>query len=326
MPVTEDVQPTQSEAVTNAESVELGQSGPYRNLLVPLVVVPALIVMVLVAVFALFGAIAGEETTPAENLERMLYGGQNERQQATFNLVVQISEGVQARREGRVAAWNIDPSFLPKLRDAWDQTAAEDPTRRLVLAILLGELGDEAALDRLLELSDLAEEIDPGRQVGLQAIFAMGWLAESRPVGDRERAARLLVARLDDADMGVRLASTAVLPKIDAEIAAPALEGMLSAGSLELRGTAALSLAELGSDAGAAVLRDLLRMDTYATEREVEPDKWADPGRVSASRRQALAALVGLGQPPTADEMSDWSSDADLAFREDVLELLAQAD
>ena len=60
---------------------------PYKNLLVPLVVVPALIVMVLVLVFVLFGAVAGKEDSPRENLDRLLHGGFNERKQAAFNLV-----------------------------------------------------------------------------------------------------------------------------------------------------------------------------------------------------------------------------------------------
>ena len=68
---------------------ELPPPPPYRNLWVPLVVVPALIVMVLVLVFVFFSSIVGEEASPRENLARMLEGGANERRQASFNLVRQ---------------------------------------------------------------------------------------------------------------------------------------------------------------------------------------------------------------------------------------------
>jgi hypothetical protein len=50
---------------------------PYKNLLVPLVVVPFMVVGVLVLVFVFFGAVAGEETSIEENLRRVVDGGLN---------------------------------------------------------------------------------------------------------------------------------------------------------------------------------------------------------------------------------------------------------
>ena len=69
---------------------------PYRNLWVPLVIVPAGIVIAIVIVFALFGAISGDEASLSENLARVVEGGKNDRQQALFNLARQATENHQA--------------------------------------------------------------------------------------------------------------------------------------------------------------------------------------------------------------------------------------
>ena len=75
--------------------------GPYRNLFVPLILVPAMIVGAILLVFLFFGAIAGREASLAENLDRVVHGGQAERKQAAFNMVRQVAENEQARQEGR---------------------------------------------------------------------------------------------------------------------------------------------------------------------------------------------------------------------------------
>ena len=84
-----------------SSSVEGEPEAPYRNLLVPLIVVPAGIVLALVLVFALFGLIAGDPASPQENLDKLINGGTNEREQAAFGLVLQAMEVWEAREEDR---------------------------------------------------------------------------------------------------------------------------------------------------------------------------------------------------------------------------------
>ena len=67
------------------EPAETGAS-PYQNLWVPLIVVPAGIVITIVVVMAIFGSLTGDEKTPAENLELVIHGGTNQAEQALFNL------------------------------------------------------------------------------------------------------------------------------------------------------------------------------------------------------------------------------------------------
>ena len=80
-------EPTQIEIQTEDEP-----QSPYRNMWVPLLVVPALIAMVLVLVASFFQLLSTDQKSPQQNLELMLNGGINERQQATFELVRQILE------------------------------------------------------------------------------------------------------------------------------------------------------------------------------------------------------------------------------------------
>jgi hypothetical protein len=103
------------------------RGGPYRNLWVPLVVIPACIVMVLVLVFALFGAIAGDVASPERNLERVLHGGSNERRQALYNLVAQLRDNHVAQREGKAAPHPLEPGFLQEVEAAVASIGDENP-------------------------------------------------------------------------------------------------------------------------------------------------------------------------------------------------------
>ena len=75
---------------TNGAFAEPVSASPYRNLWVPLVVVPFLVVGVIVLVYAFFGAIGGKEATLEENLDRAVHGGPNESQQALVSLASQL--------------------------------------------------------------------------------------------------------------------------------------------------------------------------------------------------------------------------------------------
>jgi HEAT repeat protein len=274
---------------------------PYKNLLVPLVVVPALIVMVIVVVFVLFGAIAGHESSPRENLDKVLHGGKNERQQAAFALVRQVLENRQAQGAGRAPEWDIDPSFLPELRAALEQTdeleSPGDVPTPLVLASLLAQLGDAGGVTRLGELTALSARLDPGGEYRFHAASALGAIGPELEAAERESAANVLIGLLESPDPGLVLVAVAGLQNLPGPRTVPALEGMLGSRVLEQRATAALSLATLGEASAAPVLLEMLALEPYEAERELDPHKWP-PRRVSESRRKALAALARLACPP----------------------------
>jgi len=96
---------------------------------------------------------------------------------------------------------------------------------------------------------------------------------------------------------------------------------MLTSSSLELRGSAALSLATLGDGAGLAVLLELLEPEVYAAERAADARRWP-AARVSESRVKALDALDLLGELP-ADRLAALREDLDASVRTRVLALEA---
>jgi HEAT repeat protein len=310
-----------------------GGAAPYRNLLVPLVVVPALIVMVLVLVFVLFGLIVGEEATPRENLDRMLHGGANEREQAAFNLVRQFLADWEAESRSEPGEWGIDASMLPELREAWGESSEirrpRDVKIPLVLAILMGELGDPDGVRHLAELTRLSADLDPEGEYRFRAAVALGTLGlgDALETRERETAAAALVELLASEDEGLRSAATMALQAFPGPRAEEALVGMLASASLELRNNAALSLARMGSPAGAEVLAEMVSRAPYEREHERDPTKWANAERISESRRKALEALVSLGRVPERIELQRLAEhDPDAAVRELARRLLERSE
>jgi HEAT repeat protein len=301
--------PTSPESAEDAPAQKIS---PYRSLFVPLVVVPAMIVMVLVLVYALFGALAGSEDTPSQNLDRLLNGGFNERQQAAFNLVRQVLEERRADGQGRESDWDIDASFLPKLRSAraalGELEEPSDVPIPLVLSSLLAQLGDSEGVGQLCALTALSEKLDPQGQYRVYAAWTLGAIGKELSGPDRDRAGETLIALFDHPDPALVLVATAGLQNLPSEEATAALTGMLGSRSLEQRGTAALSLASLGDPAGQGVLTELLALESYAGEREGAPLKWP-PKQVSESRSKALEALRRLDLAPDRVVLEGWAED-----------------
>ena len=264
--------------------------GPYRNLWVPLVVVPFLVVGVIVLVFVFFGAIRGEEASIEENLDRVVNGGANERKQAAVNLAVQVVENRTAELAGRPAVWPVEGDILLELQRAWEALPEDDnPRIRLTIAELAAHFGDPAALDRLLTFLALPDEQDPKGELRVPAMIAIAALGQ-------ERAAEPLVAFLEHSDPFLRQSAAAALQAIPGEASRSALVGLLDDASLELRGQAAISLARQGDPAGAEVLRELVDLESYAAARGADPRKFATERSVHDARLEAVRALARLAR------------------------------
>ncbi len=310
-----------SEAGSGAEA---DAPRPYGNLLVPLVVVPAIIVMVLVLVFVLFAGVVGEESTPRENLQTMLEGGKNARQQAAFNLVRQTLEAWQAERDGTESAWDLDETFVPSLETAWERVEEDEVATRLVLSILLA--GEGQGVEKLTDLLAMPEKVDPGAEFRFKAVGALGLLGERVEGPERQRAAQALIGLLEHPDEGLQGAAVASRQAFPGAETTAALQEMLRSSSLVLRGNAALSLAELGDPSGAGVLLEMLEPDSYGADRAADGRKWSSERLVSESRQRALATLVELDQLPERSVLERFTEDPDLDFRGIVHGLLADAE
>lgn len=326
----------------NVEAESQENQSPYRNLLVPLVVVPAVIVMALVLVFVMFGAIAGEESSPKENLEKVMTGGHNESQQAAFNLMRQVIEDIEVEtknaelvRQGRASEveespWEIGADLVPGLSDAladrWPPDEKADVPVPLALAATLANLGDVGGVETLCSLLELTDEVDPGGEFRFQAtmlLAALGRELEEQDAAVMASTARALIARLDDDDPGLRNAAVVALQAYATPESVGALEGMLTDSSLETRGCAALSLAKQGVETGSEVLRSMLLLSTYEEERAQEPTKWTKGEQISDSRQRALLALEQIDQIPSKEELQALvDDDPDSLVRELAMKFL----
>lgn len=303
---------------TEVAPTDVAQS-PYKNLFVPLVVVPALIVGVIVLVFLFFGAIQGRESTLGENLDRVISGGAGERTQAAFNMVVQLAENQEAKTAGKDLPWPVDASFLPKLHDAWKKAPADDPKIRLVLATMLAQLGDSEGVPSLIALLDVPEGDDADGFVRFNVLANLGALGDPRAL---DAIVRVLEHSTDD---GLRSVAVIALQRIGGEKSRAALLGALEDGSFEVRANAALALAARGDVAGATVLRGLVETASYAAEHERDKKKFAQARRVSESRVMAIHGLSRLRRPEDRAVIERVAeSEADLAVREAAMKALAE--
>ncbi len=305
--------------ISDAESgAEEAAQTPYGNLWVPLVVVPAAIVIVIVVVFALFGSLTGEEKSLDDNLNTVLVGGKNERDQALFGLMRQISENQRATNSGEELPWPMASDFPQKVRDAADRVDAQDHEVRLALGLLLAGL-DPAGVDMLVEMLALGDAEDPDGGLRFKAIHNLGLVGDGR-------ATDSVAAFLSSPDEGLRVVAAGALANLPGSRAREALLEALGDRSLDVRGTAAMALTLLDppDPAAAPVLMDLTTVATYEAVRRDFPSKYTRSRDISLFRIQALGALARLGREADWAHIESLKTDPDANVVDAVLRLLEQ--
>ena len=294
--------------------VEDEPTGYQSGLLVPLVVVPAMIVMLGVLIVALFGLVSGEEASPKENLTALIEGGANEREQAAFGLVRQILDYQHARAEGREPEWNIGAEDLDSTKRALEAIPAprapEEVWVPFVLSSVLAQLGESVGVDRLVEMTALPDSLDPEFTFRTNAIFILGSIGRELDEGPRARVASALIGFLEGEDEGIAWLAAGALQNLPGQETVAALKGLLGRRRVDLRLQAALSLAELDDPAGADVLQDLVALAPYQEERESDPTRWA-PQTISGSRQKVLRALADIGRLPADAELERLADEDD---------------
>ncbi len=314
---------TSDEALSDADDAE-GSTSPYRNLFIPLVLVPAMIVIVLVLVFVLFGQIAGDEKSMAQNLDRVQHAGANERDQALFHLVQQVEENWMALQAGEELPWTVEGDVSTELGRVWDQTPPDDIHFRYVLAASLTQIGDPTGLDKLMSCLAIDPVFDPEGTIRFNVLIGLGVAGGEADDAKRERVIEAVLPFLESEDLGLQLTAAGALQNLPGETSRAGLRELLRAEELELRGQAAVSLSHLGDPASSEVLWELVDRTSYDRAREADPEKYRREAHIVAVRQSAVAALVRLGRPSDLARLEEIAmSDSDLDVREAAMKGLA---
>jgi HEAT repeat protein len=239
---------------------------------------PLAIVGVCVAVFVIFGLIAGESKGAHDFLAEVRSGGATRRWQAAFEL----SKVLQSGKDPALA----EPKFRAELVKLFQEVKNDDPRVRRYLALALGRLGDPAAVPVLLEaLHDEGTEghpVDPETRV--YALWALGAIGDPAALPE-------LRARAKDEDAGLRKTAIHALGGLPGPEARATLLAGLEDGVEDVRWNAALVLARRGETAAVPVLlqmTDRAHLETVA-------------GLTGEQREQAILEAVasagGLSSP-----------------------------
>jgi HEAT repeat protein len=241
-------------------------------------IVPLALVAVLVSVFFGLQFLRARRPDPGatlrglEKYEGFLgeWVGDLKRWQSGYDLSLLLRSG---------AAADFD-RVLPSLVDSFRQAGtAGDLKLRRYLALVLANSGHPGAAPALRE--GLADADGPVR---LFCAWGLANGGETSALADLRRLAA-------DPDPGIRKVALFGLGQLKDAGAAPLLIAALGDAGEDVRWNAALALARLGRNEGAAVLRDLLETSAFAVNGNGAA---ADPEARAARAPQAINAIRGL--------------------------------
>ena len=300
---------------------------PYQNLWVPLIVVPAGIVMALVGIFALFGAISTDERSLSENLTLVRHGGANERGQALFSLMRQAAENNVALGEERELPYALDGEFASEVSSAVEELEQDEHTVRLALAVLLGTLDDPRGGQLLTSFLSLTDEDDADAKLRIAAIQNLALLAgHNRALVDVDAIFAGAEPLLQHADRGLRGISVSLLGSLGLEAARSPLIAAMGDEDLGVRASAALALARLlpPEPEARAVLLDLVGTESYTAANAEHKARFRRADEVSIYRQWAVAALGHYPEAEAQDALKALLEDPDLRVREAAMLALGQ--
>jgi HEAT repeat protein len=277
------------------EPEEPRQSTPF--LVLQFFIFPMAIVAVCVAVFVIFGLIAGESRGAREYLGEVRSGGANRRWQAAFEL----SKVLQARKDPALR----DPKFAAELAQLFKDSENDDPRVRRYLALAMGRLGDRAAVPPLREAlaeSGAGGPVDAETQI--YAVWALGAIGDPGAVPD-------LVALVSNPDAGLRKAAVHALGAFPGDEARASLTSALADAVEDVRWNAAIALTRRGDPAAVPVLLTLLDRGHLEKVEGLRPDQRDD------ALLQAVAVAPGVEDPAVREALVRLrDSDPSLKVRE----------
>ena len=244
------------------------EAGAGRGTAVRFFLLPLLVVGTAVAVFWLFSRMTFERRAPADYLQEVRGGTANRRWQAAFELSRSLpSLDAPERAALSAETLRIFQSLSPARPD-------DVPVRRY-LVLVIGKLGDPAAVEPLLSAT---KDADPDTR--LYAVWALGNLGDPRAV------AAVTEASLAE-DAGQRKMAAYVLGRLGDRSAAARLQVLLGDPVADVRWNAAIALASLGDASGLSVLRSMIDRDALARQAALSGDQ-AETAMVGALKALAL--------------------------------------
>jgi HEAT repeat protein len=260
-------------------------------------VFPMAIVAVCVAVFVIFGLVAGESKGPKDYLNDVRTGSANQRWQAAFELAKEL----QAKKDPALA----DPAFADLLLDTFVQAQADDPRVRRYLALALGRLGNSKAVPVLLEtVAAPPKDAEADAETRIYAVWALGAIGDPAAVPE-------LVELAGDTDAGLRKSALHALGAFATDDARRTLAAGLDDAVEDVRWNAALGLARRGDERAAPILLQMLDRQHLAQVGGLRPDQ------AQEALLQAVAGASALAHPtlqPALEKLR--TSDPDLKVRE----------
>jgi HEAT repeat protein len=291
-------------AVHEPAGVPAEPTEPSRRLS-PILLFPLGLAVLAVAVYILFGMIAGEGKPPSAYLDEIRLRRVDAWQPA-FELSRLLAQDKEAVR---------DPRFAADLIALFESSRDADPRVRRYLGLSLGELGDPRAVDALTSALS-----DPDEQTTIYAAWALG------SIGDR-RAAPGLLPLLDNPDAGLRKIAAYALGSIDAPEALAPLRALLNDPVEDVAWNAALALARRDDPAGLPLLARMI--DRPYLDQVRRPDETGRPRSLTEGEQEevilnALRALARLRDRERLEALrSLGASDPNLHVRQAALEAIA---
>jgi HEAT repeat protein len=244
-----------------------------RAILFQFVFFPLGVVLIGVAIFLLFGRLAGEEQTIRDHLGDIRNGSRHERWQAAYELSKSLKRG-EAKAH---------PNLALDVIQVYNASRQDDPRVRQYLSIVLGKLGDRRATPVLLTAMS-----DQDVEARIYAVLALGMLKDPASVPE-------LILAADDPEKDVRKAAIGALGEIGDKRALSVLARAAGDPTPDVRYNAAIALARMNDRRAVPPLKEMLDRERLDKVTEMRPDQkeWAMLAAISA-----WSALLGKeGEP-----------------------------
>lgn len=215
-------------------------------------IVPFLIAVFCVLLFAGINLLTRENRTVYDYLEDIKTGGLTKRWQGAFELSKILANPKLLPEEDR---------FYAELSRAFEDSGHDDPRVRQYLALAMGRAGRPEFVDPLIKaLEDRENTSNPS------IIYALGMLKDPK-------ATQALIVYLDYPDPRIRSIATVAVGNIGSPEAVPFLRAMLLDGEPNVQWGAAISLAKMNDGSGREILAKLLDRQYLSQFPEVDGDE-----------------------------------------------------